>query len=154
MADIAYFCREIERLRRCKVMIINTAFRPASQDILMQLLREPGQFDDGAKDEAEPLALAWFTDEEARKKVCQILRRFKLDEFAVEAEAIRRSSSDLEMLDRMLASFEMRRNKALRGVAEYRGGLARQLRERADRLIDAKDVRRLEHAPGKKSAAA
>src|SRR5262249_55774752 len=46
-----------------------------------------------------------------------------IDESAIEAEAVRRSSSDLELLDRMLTSLESRRDKALGCVAEYRVSL-------------------------------
>jgi len=80
--------------------------------------------------------------------------RFGLDESAIEAEAIRASSSDLEVLDRMLTSLESRRNKALCCVAEYRATLAHQLRESADRIIDGKGVLRLEDAASERPTAA
>jgi hypothetical protein len=104
--------------------------------------------------EAQTLAQAWFTDQEAKKEVSEILSRFDLDESAIEAEAVRRSSSDLEVLDRMLTSLESRRNKALGCVAEYRASLAQQLRDSADRIIDAKGVLRLEDGATKRSTAA
>ncbi len=144
--DISSIVWEILRLRRCKVVIINSAFRSALQNLLKQLLRQPGQYQYEVEDEAEALAQAWFTDQEAKKQVSEILSRFDLDESAIEAEAIRRSSSDLELLDRMLTSLESRRNKALGCVAEYRASLAQQLRDSADRIIDGKGVLRLEDA--------
>jgi hypothetical protein len=106
------------------------------------------------EDEAQALAQAWFTDQEAKKQVSETLSRFNLDESAIEAEAIRRSSSDLELLDRMQTSLESRRNKALGCVAEYRASLAHQLRDSADRIIDAKGVLRLEDAATRRSPAA
>ena len=145
---------EILRLRRCKVMIINAAFRSALEHLLVQLLKEPGQYDHEVQDKARALAHAWFTDREAEKQVSQILNRFDLDESAIEAEAIRRSSSDLELLDRMLTSLESRRNKALRCVAEYRTSLAHQLRESADRIIEDKGVLPLEDTSSKRPTAA
>ena len=108
----------------------------------------------GVEDEAEALAQAWFTDQEAKKRVSELLSRVELDESAIEAEAIRRSSSDLELLDRMLTSLESRRNKALGCVAEYRASLAHQLRESADRIIDDKGVLPLEDASSKRRTAA
>jgi hypothetical protein len=144
--DISSIVWEILRLRRCKVVIINSAFRSALQNLLKQLLRQPGQYEYEMEDEAEALAQAWFTDQEAKKQVSEILSRFDLDESAIEAEGIRRSSSDLELLDRMLTSLESRRNKALGCVAEYRASLAQQLRDSADRVIDGKGVLRLEDA--------
>src|SRR5262249_4081514 len=151
--DICSIVWEILRLRRCKVVIINSAFRSALENLLVQL-RQPGQQDFEARDPARKLAHAWFTDKEAQKQVSETLSRFDLDESAIEAEAIRKSSSALELLDRMLTSLESRRNKALGCVAEYRAGLAHQLRESADRIIDGKGVLRLEDAANKHSSAA
>jgi septal ring factor EnvC (AmiA/AmiB activator) len=152
--DISAIVWEILRLRRCKVMIINTAFRSALERLLMQLLTGPGQYEHEVQDEAETLAHAWFTEQEAKKKVSDVLGRFDLDESAIEAEVIRRSSADLELLDRMLASLETRRNKALGCVAEYRASLAQQLRESADRIIDDRGVLRLENGASERSTAA
>jgi hypothetical protein len=144
--DICAIVWEILRLRRCKVIIINSAFRSALENLLKQLLRQPGQYEYQVEDEAQTLAQSWFTDQEAKKQISEILSRFDLDESAIEAEAIRGSSSDLELLDQMLASLESRRNKALGCVAEYRASLAHQLRESADRIIDGRGVLPLEHA--------
>jgi hypothetical protein len=152
--DISGIVWEILRLRRCKVVIINSAFRSALQDLLKQVLRQPGQYEYQVEGEAQTLAQSWFTDQEAKKQVSEILSGFDLDESAIEAEAIRRSSSDLEVLDRMLTSLESRRNKALGCVAEYRASLAQQLRDSADRIIDAKGVLRLEDAASERSTAA
>src|SRR5262249_50106407 len=133
--------------------IVNAAFSSALEDLLVRL-RPPGQKDFEARDGARRLAHAWFTDKAAKKQVLEILGRFDLDESAVEAEAIRRSSSDLELLDRMLTSLESRRNKALGCVAEYRASLAHQLRQSADRIIDGKGVLRLEDAASECTPAA
>jgi len=152
--DMSAIVWEILRLRRCKVVVINSAFRSALQSLLTQLLRQPGQYGYEVEDEAQTLAQSWFTDQEAKKQVSEILSRFDLDESAIEAEAIRRSSAELELLERMLTSLESRRDKALGCVAEYRASLAHQLRESADRVIDGKDVLRLEHPSSKRSTAA
>src|SRR5262245_54361577 len=151
--DICSIVWEILRLRRCKAVIINSAFRSALENLLVQL-RQPGQQDFEARDPARKLAHAWFTDKEAQKQVSETLSRFDLDESAIEAEAVRRSSSDLELLDRMLTSLESRRDKALGCVAQYRASLAHQLRESADRIIDGKGVLRLEDAASERSTAA
>jgi hypothetical protein len=152
--DISSIVWEILRLRRCKVVIINAAFRGALENLLEQLLGQANEDPFEVQDEAQTLAQAWFTDQEAKKQVSEILSGFELDESAIEAEAIRRSSSDLELLDRMLTSLESRRNKALGCVAEYRASLGHQLRESADRIIDGKGVLRLEDAASKRSPAA
>jgi hypothetical protein len=152
--DICSIVWEILRLRRCKVVIINVAFRSALEVLLVQLLRQPGQYEEEVRAEAQDLAQAWFADQEGKENVLEVLARFQLDESAIEAEAIRKSSADLELLDQRLASLESRRNKALACVAEYRASLAHQLRESADRIIDGKDVLRLEHPSSKRASAA
>jgi hypothetical protein len=152
--DICSIVWEILRLRRCKVVIINAAFRTALEILLVQSLKQPGQYEHDVRGEAQALAQAWFTDKEAKNQVSELLSRFELDESAVEAEAIRKSSSDLELLERMLTSLETRRDKALGCVAHYRASLAQQLRESTDRIIDGKDVLRLEDAASNRSTAA
>jgi hypothetical protein len=152
--DISSIVWEILRLRRCKVVIINSVFRSALQNLLEELLGQANEDPFEVGDEAQALAQAWFTDQEAKKQVSELLSQFELDESAIEAEAIRRSSSDLELLDRMLTSLESRRDKALRCVAEYRASLAHRLREGADRIIDGKGVLRLEDTASERSTAA
>ena len=154
VVDICAIVWEILRLRRCKVIIINSAFRRALENLLEQLLRQANEDPFEVEDEAQALARSWFTDQEAKKQVSDLLSRFDLDESAIEAEAIRRSFSDLELLDRMLTSLESRRNKALGTVAEYRASLGQQLRESADRIVNAKGVLRLEDAASNRSTAA
>jgi hypothetical protein len=97
--DISSIVWEILRLRRCKALIINVGFRSALEHVLAQLLRQPSEGAYSVEDEAQALAHAWFTDQEAKKQVSELLSRFNLDESAIEAEAIRKSSSDVELQD-------------------------------------------------------
>src|SRR5215510_3075837 len=76
--DICSIVWEILRLRRCKVVIINSAFRSALEDLLKQVLRQPGQYEYQVESEAQALAQAWFTDQEAKKQVSETLSRFEL----------------------------------------------------------------------------
>src|SRR5215469_3316343 len=66
--DISSIVWEILRFRRCKAVIINAAFRSALEELLQQLLREPGQFlfDGQLKEQAQTLSHAWFTHKEAK----------------------------------------------------------------------------------------
>jgi hypothetical protein len=152
LQDMIVLVWEIWRFRRCKVAIINSELRAALATLLTRLLSEPGADPIRIDDEAAALAAAWFTDTAAKARVAELLKGSQLDASAVEAEAIRRLAADLERLDRMIASAESRRNKALRSIAEYRGGLARLLREAGDRIIDGKTLA-LE-APARESASA
>jgi hypothetical protein len=149
VADIAQLDWETIRLRRCKSGIINSAFRDALKDLLEQVLCKPGESRYSVKEEADKLAYEWFTDPAAKRRVSELLKRFRLDDSAIEAEAMRRVSTDLEMLDRMLASAESRRNRALRNLAEYRHGLFGQARNNSARIIDGK-VLALEHPASKR----
>ena len=152
--DIAYLVWEILRLRRSKAAIINLAFRDALTEVVMQLLRKPGEWKHQLKDRAEKLAREWFSDPNVKKQIAGLLREFNLDETAIEAEAFRKSADDLERIDRLMASAEARRDKALVCIAQYRGDFGALLRESSDRLVDGK-VLKLEHAGSKerKSAA-
>jgi hypothetical protein len=66
-----------------------------------------------------------------------------MDEGAIEAEAFRLCAEDLERLDRMLALAEVRREKALRYIADYRQILSKQLQQAANRILDHDEVPRL-----------
>src|SRR5215468_4476812 len=77
--DISSIVWEILRLRRCKAVMINSAFRSALEGLLVQLLRRPGQFKIDSEFEAQALAQAWFTDKEAKNQVSELLSRFELD---------------------------------------------------------------------------
>ena len=153
VADIAHLAWEIVRLRRCKAGIINSAFCTALKQLLMQFLREPGEYNISLADNAEKLAYAWFSDPAVKKQISNILREFHVDESAIEAEAVRNSITDLEQIERLLASLESRRDKALRFITDYRGGSARKLRESTDRIIEGQ-VLTLENASSKKPSAA
>jgi hypothetical protein len=134
--EIAALMWEIRRYRRAKTNILNSAYRSALGNLLRGVCREPGPFVLSIDDKDE-LAHQWFgNDQNAKQAVLQKLAYFDLDEHAIEAEAMQIRAADLEKFDRLLASREWRLDKALRTFAEFRGGLRRQLRETAEKLID------------------
>ena len=151
VADIAALVWEILRLRRCKVAIVNTAFKNALSDIVYRLAGEP-EMGTPEREWYEAIVLDWFSKPEARKEVLELLAEFRLDEFAIEAEAIRSVFSELEVLDRMLTLLESRRNKALRSIADYRDDFAKQVREVSNRVIEADPVIQLENQAARRSA--
>ena len=136
IAETTKLVWETLRLHRCKAAIINSAFRPAMENLLERVWREPGE--SVPYEESKELAFAWFTDPNA-----EILGRFHLDETAIEAEAIKSLMPELEVLDRNLMTLEVRRNRALRGIAEYRVSFAKRVREGSDRIIEAESFLRL-----------
>jgi len=137
LEDLAAIVWEIQRLRRCKAGIVNNNFRAALQSLLKQLLATPDILESlGSEAKAVALADGWFANRKIEKQVMAILHEFDLDETAIEAEAIRLSWSDLELLDKMHASLRSRLDKALRSVADYRDSLARQMRQSSDRILE------------------
>jgi hypothetical protein len=139
---------EILRLRRSKTAIVNLGFRAALKEVIMQLLFKSGDLKLLVEGQSKRLALEWFSDPDVKKEIAGLLRDFHLDETAIEAEAFRKSADDLERIDRLMASAEARRDKALVCIAQYRGDFGALLRERSDRLVDGK-VLKLEHAGSK-----
>jgi hypothetical protein len=142
--DFASLVWEIWRVRRFKATIINNSRLAALQGILKQLLCSR-DFDNeyDCEQAAEELARAWFHSKTARTKVAKLLRRFDMNEDTIEAEAFRLCGEDVERLDRILAGLELRRDKALRCIADYRQGFSKRLAQAADRILEDDDVPRL-----------
>ena len=90
------------------------------------------------------LTRRWFSDGEAREEVRTLLRRFNLDETAIEAEAISRAGWRVANLEKRQAALEARRDKALACIARFRADFARQVRASVDRILDpaGNDLRR------------
>jgi hypothetical protein len=144
--DVIAFTWDILRWRRSKTAIINAAILAALQALLEQLLDSrdfvPAFHHEQA---AEDLARGWFSNKKSKAQVAKLLRKFGLDEGAIEAEAIRARAEDLERLDRMLALAEVLRGKALLGLADYRQSLAHR-KKSSDSILDNDDVPRLVRA--------
>ena len=134
--DLSYYSWEILRLRRCKANIINLAFRGALEKALAELTREPEALIDDCTNPAGRLALGWFSDPDAKSRILKLLAQFRLDEDVIEAEAMRNCAASLELFDKLLASVESRRNRALRGITEHRADLGQRFRANTDRIID------------------
>jgi hypothetical protein len=150
VADIAAIVFETVRYRRCKAAMINTAFRGALEKLLIQFWKKPDEI--APYEESEALAFEWFTDPKAKQEVAEILGNFKLDESTIEAEAIRSLTPELEVLDRMLRSLEVRRDRAIRGIAEYRKGFADQVQEVSDRILNTGPLLQLGNTTAQKPA--
>ena len=153
VADMAEKAWEIRRYRRVKTNLINSARRPGVKKLLESLIERSRELDYTQREtEIYRLTEQWFSDESDKNEVLEIFERFGLDEFAVEAAAMRTAARDLEKLDRLMASQEARLSKALRLLADLRGGfIGQQLRARVDRFIDGKTScagRCFEEAPG------
>lgn len=139
--DMAEIIWEIQRLRNFKNLILRLAMQPALQNVLNQLRRAaelPGS--DAYKVTNLVLAGGWLTNPKDQIKVEKTLAEYNLDGTVIEAEAWRRSSSDLVLIERMLTSLECRRDKALANVANYRESLAFQLKQVCQQIIEADEM--------------
>jgi hypothetical protein len=143
VADIAAIVWDILRLRRVKTGIIRNAYRAASETILKQLVGDRGFLLGTAYQDAEHLAVSWLHDRQARTEVSKRLKKFGLDESAIEAEAFRICCADLERVDRMLTMAETRRDRTLRFIADYRQSLGLQVRRSVDQVLENDEVIRL-----------
>jgi hypothetical protein len=163
ITDITELAWEIRRYRRGKASLINCAILSALKNLLRpiigrqiakeQLTQGPVpkrsrvlelhlpteaelEAEAEAAEEADRLAHRWFVDQNAKKQIFEILGDNKLDEYAIETEAMRIVAPDLERYDRILASLESRLNKTLRLFADYRSGFGRRLHAGVQRVID------------------
>jgi hypothetical protein len=152
-ADIIYLTWEILRFRRCKDVVISSGIRAALEKLLPEILRGPDEEPYEREDEGRELAYGWFSNKHIKRQIVERLHQFHLDESAVEALAIRDSVGEIEQLDRLLASLESRRNKALGCIVGWRSDLAGRLREASNRIIDSK-VMTLEHSAKRPPTAA
>jgi hypothetical protein len=114
----------IRRYRRAKISLINSAMLPALIKLLLVAVsaespRPKGDLlffdvEECARErEVHKLAHEYFVNEDARKSVLEMLGKNKLDEYAIEAEAMRIVAHELEKFDRLLASYEWRRYSTL-----------------------------------------
>jgi hypothetical protein len=132
--DYAELTFEILRLRRWKMALLNTNFTPALETVFSRLLLQSGYREPSAT--AKDIAHRWFINKKVKKYGARLLRQCGLDESAIEVEAFRKSADKIELIDKLLASAESRRNKIVREIAAYRNGLAQQLEKSANRIIE------------------
>jgi hypothetical protein len=137
LLDYAELTFEILRLRRWKMAMLNKNFVPALETVFGELLLQSGYNFEKASATATHIAHRWFIDKEVKKYGARLLRQCRLDKSVIEAEAFRKSADKIELIDKLLASAESRRNKIIREIAAYRNGLAQQLANSADRIIEA-----------------
>jgi hypothetical protein len=131
--DFVYNRWEVDRFRRLGVAVLNSAFVPALENILKQLLaREDFETHLDLERAAEDLARRYFHDREAKAEVSSLLRQSGLDETAIEAEGFRLCAADLEALHRITAFKQERADKILLVLAETRQGALACLQPNSD----------------------
>jgi hypothetical protein len=150
--DTAWLTFEIQRIRRIKGSLLNTAFRQGLENLLKQLLsREDFENHLDHEQAAEDFARRWFDEKEVKAMVSELLDQFQLDEAAIEAEAFRLQAEELERTERMLASAMARRDKDFFVIAQFRETLANLLRQASTKILEHDDepqcVAATEHVP-------
>ena len=134
VSEVAALTWEIIRYRRCKTAIITNANHTALKSILLQIRFKPGSSETLA---ADKLAHEWYYSQKAKQDIAALLKEAGRDESAVEAEAFRLRLSEIEKMDRLLASVEARRDKTLRGIGQYRESFARKLQQSTASVVAA-----------------
>ena len=146
VTDMAHYIWEILRLRRCKAQIINANLH----SVILEIVTDRAQYESIVWRSIKPrkdiqittteFPKPSFMREKDNESALQTIEDSGFDAAAVEAQAIQRSFSDLDRLERLLTALEARRDKAIRRVAEYRAGLSQILRECSDRIIEGKVI--------------
>jgi hypothetical protein len=136
--DLAYVIWDIRLLRRIKNSLIRYEMQAALRAILEHVMANSDFLHNSRiQSTAKKLAAGWYWNKKDQDKVEKIFAQFNLDENSIEAEAWRRSSADLDLVERQLAVLETRRDKTLIALANYRDGLAQRLKQKVQRIIEA-----------------
>ncbi len=139
--DFANYTWEAMRLRRLKVALIHSN----QQEAVKRLLEDHGE--DFVR--AAVTAEKWSEgEEEAKAYVAQFIETHGLGEAAIAAVALNRILKEFERLDKLIASYDYRRDKAIRELEQRRDVLARRARDFTNHVTDAEYVelpRRPEH---------
>jgi hypothetical protein len=137
VSDMASIVWEMLRLRRCRAVAVNTAFRDAVATVAERMMDYSGEpATAGRRQKALDLARRWFNDGHAKHEVLTLLGRYDLDETAIEAEAMRLSRYYLDEIEKRQAALEARRDKAISCIAACRANFAREVRASAKRIVD------------------
>jgi hypothetical protein len=148
--DITHLRLEIDRYRRVETACINRCYRDALANLLTELLRDVDVWPFEAEEDAETLAVRWFTDATIKEQISRLLTRLNLDVSAIEAEAVRCAAPQIELLQRIVASLESRWHRAVRTLRQYRAESVGRLGNSRESVIEAEAT---EIAPRRLSSA-
>jgi hypothetical protein len=137
--DYAKLTWEIARYDRAIVALLNAASPRALTNVLRPIFFGPAKLEKGdapARDLAEEAIR--FSD--GADRALKLLNEVGLDETAVEAEALRLRSDDIEGIQRLRTTAETRRDKVLGNIAFYDKIFAERLQSSAEQVLAADDV--------------
>jgi hypothetical protein len=126
--DIVELVWEGFRLRRLKVNLITATAHMGLKEVLTPLV---------GRSEADDLAKAWAANKlSAVRRVDNILASAGLTMDAVMAQTLSHKLDDLERIERMIATAEVRRNVILREIDWHREMLGQALRRAVQQVED------------------
>ena len=137
--DIVDLTWDIRRERVIKIAIIKEAHR----EVVLELLKATREEPDSLKAhvyrifEAEIDAERWSTNTESKKHVNAILTERGYPPSAVLAKAYEKAAAQVDVVERRIASYEMRKMVILREVERRNDRLSRQLQNASAEVIDA-----------------
>ena len=128
--DVIDLSWEVLRQRRLKAGLLRGAISSSIYQVMCRL---------GYEDEyAWKLAANWSAERKAaQKEVAGALQKAQLTMEDVMAETLEGKINSFERFDRLLASWEGRRNNALREIDRHRAGLGGAVRQAIDEVQDA-----------------
>jgi hypothetical protein len=127
--DVVNLIWEMQRLRRLRAALLHAAAPEGVHHILKWVV---GKYCD------EKWAVEWAARKpEAVATVERTLAKAGLTMDAVMAQTLALKIDEVERIDRMVASAEIRRNVALREIDRHRTTLGAALRKAADEVVDA-----------------
>jgi hypothetical protein len=129
LQDVVELSWEVARLRRTKAELLNSSAHRGLRKVLDGLL--------GWK-ESQDLTAQWAAKSpDAIKLVASSLSAAGMTMNTVMAQTLVASINEVERIDRLTAAAELRRNAMLREIADYRSGLAAQLRRATAEIEEA-----------------
>jgi len=99
-------------------------------------LRAHREKHDSAQDESKRLANGWATDMTTREKVDASLTAQGVDADSIMTESFVDALGELEAIEKMLASAELRRVMQLREIERRRAIVGHALRQASDKVIE------------------
>jgi hypothetical protein len=127
--DVIDLTWEILRLRRMKVGLLRASMDRGIESVMRSLGYNPVS--------AGELAAGWASGEKsAKNEVAGALRKAQLTMEDVMAETLEGKIDSFERFDRLLASSEDRRNKALREIERHRAAFGAAMRQAIDEIQD------------------
>ncbi len=129
VADVVHLQWELQRLQECKAQFIRLKFEESIGEVLSSVIGT-------VKAQGVLVDLKVGVDG-AQERFEKIFQAAGLSQRTVDAQTIILYLDEIERLDRMVSSAEVRRNNAIREVRFHREALARSLRRSCEEVEDA-----------------